>query len=154
MNISLCYTPSENNVVGKSIQVIKSVEAVVKGDMSVESPTIIFNYDGDISRINYVIINEFSRKYFVRNTKVLTGHRYELDCSVDVLETYKNSIKTLKAVIRKTESDALSNMYFNDGSFVNSSKEFIYTLPFSDGFNENAEFILITAGGIASGGDA
>ena len=39
------------------------------------------------------------------------------------------------------------NKYYNDGSFIVSSKEFIKTINFPNGFNENGEFILITAGG-------
>ena len=39
-------------------------------------------------------------------------------------------------------------MYYNDGSFISSEKEFIYTKNFPTGFLDDGTFILITAGGI------
>lgn len=147
MNIQLCNTSSENNVIGKTISTIKSVEAVIKGDISYETPTFILQYTGNISTANYVRIPELNRYYFITDIVNLTGGRFEVSCKVDVLESFKTQIKRLSCVIDKQENDRLSNKYYDDGSFVVSSKEFINTHRFNNGFNEDGEFILITAGG-------
>ena len=41
-------------------------------------------------------------------------------------------------------------MYLNDGSFVSMEKEYITSKNFPQGFLDDGEFILITAGGIAA----
>lgn len=150
MQVQLCNTTSERNIINKSITQVASVNAVIKGDISIETPTLIFNYNGNAHNINYVQIPEFGRCYFITDIVDMTGGRYMIKCKSDVLESFKQSILSLKCVIEKTESNIMSNMYFNDGSFISSEKEFIYTKNFPDGFNENGEFILITAGGIAT----
>lgn len=150
MLIHLCNTPDERNVINKDIRQVGDVNAIIKGDLSVEKPIFIFDFDGNADVINYMIISELGRNYFIDEVIHLTGHRYEIHASVDVLESFKGSILSLSCVIEKQEQDSLCNKYYNDGSYVSQEKEFIYSKNFPNGFNENGEFILITAGGIAS----
>lgn len=150
MLVHLCNTTSERNIINKDIRQVQSVNAIIKGDISVETPTLIFDYSGNSTNINYVMIPEFNRNYFITDILELTGGRYMIRCKSDVLESFKNSILGLQCVIDKQESDVLSNMYYNDGSFISSEKEFIYNKPFPHGFLETGEYILITAGGIAT----
>jgi hypothetical protein len=74
----------------------------------------------------------------------MTGGRMVFYCSVDVLESFKTQIKSQTAIVDKQES--LSNLYFNDGSFRKDSREFYTVKTFPNGFNDNSEYILITAG--------
>lgn len=150
MLVHLCNTTSERNMINKTIHQIQSVNAVIKGSISVETPTLILNYSGNSNNINYIIIPEFGRNYFITDIIDLTGQRYEIHCKSDVLESFKGSILGLSCVIDKQESDVLSNMYYNDGSFISQEKEFIYSKNFPDGFLETGQYILITAGGIAT----
>lgn len=150
MLVHLCNTTSERNIINKDIRQVQSVNAIIKGDISVETPTLIFDYNGNSTNINYVMIPEFSRNYFITDIKELTGGRYMINCKSDVLESFKNTILGLQCIIDKQQSDILSNMYYNDGSFISSEKEFIYNKQFPQGFLETGEYILITAGGIAS----
>ena len=150
MLIHLCNTPDERNIINKNIRQIGDVNAVIKGEISIEKPIFIFDFDGNADNINYMIISELGRNYFIDDVIHLTGHRYEIHASVDVLESFKGSILSLSCVIEKQEQDLLCNKYYNDGSFISSEKEFIYSKNFPNGFNENGEFVLITAGGIAS----
>lgn len=150
MLVHLCNTTSEENIINKDIRQVKDVTAIIKGELSVENPVLILDYDGSANNINYMIIPELARNYFITDIVRLTGHRFEVHGTSDVLESFKNSILAMECVIEKQEQDALSNMYYNDGSFVSSEKEFIYSKNFPSGFNDNGEFILITAGGIAT----
>lgn len=148
MNIKLCSNSDENVVINKYIRVLDTVEAVVKGALSVESPVLILEYKGDIKpKINYVVIDELKRSYFITDMINLTGSRYEIHCKVDVLESFKNSILGLSCVIDKQNSLSNSNMYYDDGSFILLNKENNSVINFPNGFNEQGEFILITAGG-------
>ena len=148
MNIKLCSTSSEVVAVNKSVTVIDDVTATIKGALSLENPVIILQYKPDIqSNVNYVYIQEYNRYYFVTDIIDLTGGRYELHCKVDVLMSFKDYILNLSCIIDKQSSKNNANMYLDDGSFVVQSKEFINTINFPNGFNDDGEFILITAGG-------
>lgn len=158
MNIVLYKNPSENNVIGKTSRLITVAtinNAIVKGNMSIETPEIILAFNSSYkNNFNYVYISEYNRYYFVDDIIDLTGGRIEIHCRVDVLESFKASIKELECIIDKQQDTNKTNMYYNDGSFKNLAKEFIYTKNFTNGFNENGEFILITAGGVPiSGGE-
>lgn len=148
MNIKLMYTDSENNTIGKRISNKADVTAIIKGSISVENPVLILNYNGDISKnINYVYIEEYNRYYYINDIINLTGGRYEIHCSVDVLESFKDKILKLKAVIDKQKGREQSNLYYDDNSFKLLNKEFNAVINFPNGFLNEGEFILITAGG-------
>lgn len=148
MEVKLCQNLSENNIINKSITEKDTASCVIKGPISVENPVIILQYDADLQNINYIKIPEFSRGYYITDIVNLTGGRYQITCKSDVLESFKAAILNLSAVIEKQENSLLANMYYNDGSYISSEKEFIYTKNFPQGFLDDGEFILITAGGI------
>lgn len=151
MTVNLYNTPDEQNVIGKVKTLKDTASCVIKGNISYENPVLLLQYDGAVTDdINYMSIPELGRFYFISDIINLTGGRYEVHGKVDVLDSFMSAIKGLTAVIDKQEDPALGNMYLNDGSFVSSEKEFIYTHNFPQGFNEDGEYILITAGGIAS----
>lgn len=148
MNIKLCSSTSEIVAINKDITIIDDVLATIKGALSVENPVLILQYKSDIqSNVNYVYIPEYNRYYFVTDIINLTGGRYEIHCKVDVLMSFKDYILNLSCIVDKQSSKDNANMYLDDGSFVVQSKEFVNTINFPRGFNDNGEFILITAGG-------
>ena len=148
MQVELCQNLSENNIINKTVSVVDTASCTIKGPLSVENPVLILDYDSNLQDINYIRIAEFERSYYITDIVNLTGHRYQITCKSDVLESFKNAILGLSAVIEKQESSVLANMYYNDGSFISSEKEFIYTKNFPQGFLDDGTFILITAGGI------
>lgn len=148
MEINLCSTSDELNVINKKITIISSVTATVKTPLSVENPILYLHYDGEVqSKINYVDIPSFNRKYYITDIIDLTGGRYEVHCSVDVLESFKKDILKLNAIIDKQKGVELSNMYYDDNSFRMLNKEFNAVINFPRGFIDEGEYILITAGG-------
>lgn len=148
MNIKLCSSTSEIVAINKDISIIDDVSATIKGALSVENPVLILQYKSDIQpNVNYVYIQEYNRYYFVTDIINLTGGRYEIHCKVDVLMSFKYDILNLSCIVDKQSSKDNANMYLDDGSFVVQSKEFVDTINFPKGFNDNGEFILITAGG-------
>ena len=148
MNIKLCSSTSEIVAINKDISIIDDVSATIKGALSVENPVLILQYKSDIqSNVNYVYIPEYNRYYFVTDIINLTGGRYEIHCKIDVLMSFKYDILNLSCIVDKQSSKDNANMYLDDGSFVVQSKEFVDTINFPNGFNDNGEFILITAGG-------
>lgn len=148
MTVKLFNNLSENNIIGKTIsQVGSDITAVIKGDISVENPTLIFDYPGTLPDVNYFSIPEFNRYYYITDIVNKTGGRYQITGKSDVLESFKASILSLTAIVDKSTDSGLANLFLDDGSFIAENKEFNTVLNFPNGFNEAGEYILITAGG-------
>ena len=145
MEVILYKNSSENNVIGKSLVQIKSVECNLKNDVSVVNPTFVLSYTDSILDSNYCFIPKFNRYYFIDEIIPITGDRSIIKCRVDVLESFKNDIKSLTAIINKQET--IADKFIDDGSWIVENKDFLQSYNFSNGFNDNGEFILITAGG-------
>lgn len=147
MEVKLCQNLSENNIINKSITELDTASCTIKGPLSVENPVLILDYDSDLQDINYIKIAEFNRCYYITDIVNLTGHRYQITCKTDVLESFKASILGLSVIIDKANAGNNINMFLDDGSFVTENKEFNTVINFPSGFNDGGEYILITAGG-------
>lgn len=147
MEIKLCQNLSENNIINKSIVEVDTATASIKGAISVEAPVLILAYDASLQDINYLKIPEFSRNYYITDMINLTGGRYEIRAKTDVLESFKDDILQLSVVTDKRQGSNGINMYLDDGSFITENREFNRVINFPAGFNDDGEYILITAGG-------
>lgn len=148
MDVQLCNNASEANIINKTISVLSTKSCTVKGPLSVETPVILLDYDGDVANdVNYFIIPELHRCYFVTDVIKLTGSRYEVHGKTDVLESFKQAILGLSAIVDKQQNISDANLFLDDGSFVSENKEFNQVINFPTGFNAAGEYILITAGG-------
>ena len=146
MNINFYKNTSDNNVLNKNITLISTHNIKLKDECNIMTPSILIH--GDISNdINYAYIEKWGRYYYVRDKKSLNNGIYEINLTVDVLMSFKEKILNLQCIIDKQQDSTNINKYYDDGSFTVSSKEFIETINFPNGFNDNGEFILITAGG-------
>lgn len=149
MDIKLCNNASETNIINKRITEVHTVSgATIKGNISYENPVIVLAYSGSIAHnINYMKITELNRCYFITDIINLTGGRYEIHGKVDVLESFKAQILQLSAIIDKQSNISNVNMYLDDGSFMVENKEFNSVINFPGGFNDDGQYILVTAGG-------
>ena len=146
MNIKIYHNYSANNKLNKTITLLIEKNVKLKNETNITRPTIILT--GDISNnMNYVYIPKFNRYYYIVDKKSINNEMYEIFLEVDVLMSFKEIILNLHCIIDKQQDLSNINKYYNDGSFIVSSKEFIKTINFPNGFNDNGEFILITAGG-------
>lgn len=144
--IQLYFNGSERKVIGKSKTAIGDpITCIIKGDSSIMSPVFILNTSsGYLSGINYLYWQDTGRYYFIDDVQVLTGSRVALYCTVDVLESFATSIKNQTAIVEKQQNE--NNLFYDDGSFVQDSRHFYTVKSFPNGFNDNGEFVLITAG--------
>ena len=144
--IQLYYNGSERKVIGKDITAVGNpIECVVKGDASITNPVFIFKSNEAYPvGVNYLYWQDTERYYFVDDIQVLTGSRMALYCTVDVLEIFSSEIKNQIAIVSKQQNE--NNLFYDDGSFVQDSRHFYTVKSFPNGFNDNGEFVLITAG--------
>ena len=152
MRVILYNTTSDNRALSKSITLIKEIDAELKDANDVISPTLKIQRFEGWEKVNYIYIKSFNRYYYVNIIKQLLGNTILLECSVDVLMSNKDAIRNLTCIIDKQEnsSTTYSEKYLDDGSFVTECRTFNSILNFPNGFNNDGEFILITAGRIGN----
>lgn len=146
MNIKLYRNESNNNVLNKKITLINEYNILLKDNVDVYRPIIKIKTEL-LNKCNYVFIQDFNRYYYIVNKRSINIEIIELTLECDVLMSFREHILNLKCIIDKQENVNLGNKYYDDNSLISLSKEFIESYNFNNGFNENGEFILITAGG-------
>lgn len=135
--------------VSESIQLEKELtdETTLTGTLH-ESNKIIspqFSVTTDVREFNYCYIPQFNRYYFITGITVNRKNFFTVDCEVDVLQTYANSIRNLTAIIERQEN--VGNNYYDNGNFINEVKKERTRHEFKNPFSDNGEFILLTARG-------
>lgn len=144
MTINLFQNNSDANVVQKSITAKGTVTGTLREGCSIIDPVIkIEGISGsDLPYLNYLEIVEFGRYYYIRDI-VLVGKLIEVHCHIDVLNTYKDQIKPLRAVIARQES--VNNVMLTDGLLKTYADPHIEIRRASGGFTDY-QYIFCVAG--------
>lgn len=153
MNLKLYECNADNRMVDKSSylnEIFTFENAILKSDSSVMNIEIILQLTNfqlnQISNCNYVYLEDINTYYFINDISFLSGNRALVNCSEDVLMTYRNQIKQLMCVIERQEN--LYNTYLDDEEYKVYNYRRIQTLEFPKGFNSNnSQFIVAIAGG-------
>lgn len=144
MDVVFYNNVSDDDTINKNITPVRTITGVLKNECSVENPIIIFENSGMIAG-NYCYISEFGRYYYIVNQTILSNNRVRVDLTVDVLESFKNSILALDVIV--DNSTGSNDNYLPSDLWVSNVKTKTDILNFPSGFNESGAFILITAGG-------
>ena len=121
MKIILYKSTADNRLLNKSskISVIDTIDtAHIKDDTSIISPSIILSYKkiNTLRNCNYLYIPSMGRYYYVNDIVLKQGGMYELKCHIDVLQTYKDDIKAITALILRQEN--VYHPYIEDGELL------------------------------------
>lgn len=111
MEVILYNNVSDEIVVNKTIEQIEILTNVtLENDCSLINPILILKIKTTFP--NYVYIQKFNRYYYVKNYTILDNGRYRLECSVDVLMSFKDEfLNTTQNVIRQ---ENMYNLYLKD----------------------------------------
>lgn len=147
MEIKLYKTSSPRKKLVKELSDGITLVGTLRGQSSVMSPSLQIQ---DISVIgyNYCYIPDFGRYYYINEINALRTNLFELSLGIDVLMTYASEIRGNYAIVDKVENFGVAFNYINDGSWINTNRTEQSVINFANGFNDNGEFILITAGGM------
>lgn len=149
MEIRLYFTTSPDNRMTKYLTNASVMQGNLRDVSNVVNPVILI--ERDIEQLsglyNYAYIPEFNRYYFITEMQSYRNNFVLLSLSVDVLYSFKNQILNNVAIVDKAQQTDFSNIYYDDGSFITESRDFYTIKTFTNGFNDDGEFILITAGG-------
>ena len=144
MEIRLYNSSDETNKINKTLTNEIVLNGTLKDETSVMNPIILIEAN-NLTQYNYCYIPLFKRYYFIKDITVVRNNLFRLFLDIDVLMSYKNDILNLDVIIDKSETNNNADKYINDGSFVCENKSYT-VLNFNKGFNEQANYILVTAG--------
>ena len=147
MEIKLYKTSSPRKKLVKDLTDGITLTGTLRGQSSIMSPSLQIQ-DIAVIGYNYCYIPDFGRWYYINGINALRANLFELSLGVDVLMTYANAIRNNSAIVDKAQPQYAAMPYINDGSFVSTNKMEQTVINFSNGFNDEGEFILITAGGM------
>lgn len=147
MEIKLYKTSSPRKKLVKELTDEITLTGTLRGQSSVMSPSLQIQ-DIAVIGYNYCYIPDFGRYYYINNINALRANLFELSLGIDVLMTYASEIRGNYAIVDKVENFGVAFNYINDGSWINTNRTDQSIINFSNGFNDNGEFILITAGGM------
>lgn len=145
MQITLYKTPSTSNTIGKTLESETPIANVLLKDKTdIKNPVLKLKSDDSIFGFNYCYIPNFKRFYFINNIRVFPNSIYELDLSVDVLETFKADILKSKGFVnRQTEF----NSYYNRDYTSEVRKEIDIYKSETTLKIDSKNMVLVTVGG-------
>lgn len=145
MEIRLYNSSDETNKINKTLLNEIVLNGTLKDETSVVNPIILIEAN-NLTQYNYCYIPLFKRYYFIKDITVVRNKLFRIFLDIDVLMSYKNDILNLDCIVNKQENN--STPYINDNSRIYENRNFTTTINFTNGFDDDGNFILITAGGI------
>ena len=146
MEINLYVNNSEPERVVKSLTAAGTLTGSLRNESDIVNPYVIIEGAYFPSSANYAYISDFGRYYYVTEVTSIRNGYIGVSLVSDPLMSFANDIKNLRAIIDRQASTEHANMYLPDDVIVHDSREFYAVKTFQNGFNDNGEFILITAG--------
>lgn len=145
MEIQLCVNHSEKNKLNKVLTDTASYLGSLKSETSITNPVVHLVADNPVG-YNYAYIPEFNRYYYIDDIVSVRTGLWRISMSVDVLESFKDSILGVKAILSDSEENGAEN-YLSGEVWRSKVKELTDIVAFPQGLSESGHFILITAGG-------
>ena len=114
MKLTLMKTSADKRDLSKSTTTIKTVNCKIKEGTSIINPIVIINKmsTSHIRQCNYAHISDFGRYYFVTDIVETTANQLEISMHVDVLNSYKDDIRSITTLILRQEN--VFSPYFVD----------------------------------------
>ena len=134
------HNQSENIKIGKTLTLVAEYQGSLKEDCSILKPSVILQIDS-FPTFNYVYIPSFNRYYFVVGITSIKNGLWQIDCAVDVLESYGSDIKSNTALLERQQN--IYNQYLPDPLMETESTSLMQTLEFGQEF-KSCGVIFIT----------
>lgn len=144
ITIKLYNTSDANNVICKTLEDETTVTDVrFKQSTDIMNPTLALKLDS-YPNFNYCYIEEFSRYYFIDSITVTPNNVYEVELSIDVLESWKDDILNSVGYVTKSSN---SNPYYNAG-YASEVKKGVSVYSSNVTIERAQTQILVTVGGV------
>ena len=156
MEITFYNTSNDKRVVSKTLTSGTTLQCELYDECNIITPKLLIEFTTDIFSKNYCYIPTFGRYYFITNMKVDAGERIIIECGIDALYTYRNSIYSLDVTVVRNENFS-DRCYLVDPMFTISPKRNIEVYAFEntpfnirDASGQSANFVLVMGGGYGS----
>ena len=131
--------------INKELTEGETFEGQARSEINIMSPVILFDTN-QILEYNYAYIPELQRYYSIANKNITREGLMEITFAIDVLMSFRRDILLLGVIADKQSMIANGDEYIDDGSLVTDNLMFTRIINYPDGFLEDPEYILITAG--------
>lgn len=138
---------SQHNVLNKSITLVLTTQCDFTGELSIERPFIIADYDESLLSCNYAYIDVFKRYYHFSEAAKIENGFIKIQLEIDVLMSFKEDI--LNADITALRSTNKPNFYLSDSKVLFSNNTNIQTFRFPKSFetgNSGVKYVLKVGG--------
>ncbi|MBQ1292998.1 MAG: hypothetical protein IIY21_03090 [Clostridiales bacterium] len=103
MTVTLYNNSSAYNVLYKSMgEAVASVTATVKGSCSIDTPTLLLNYNS-ASSFNYFYVSDWGRYYRVTNRMLVPGEHMMISGQSDPIASFASGIAGLDVYATRCE---------------------------------------------------
>ena len=144
ITVKLFKYNSPNFFINKDLQDVMTATGVLKGETSVLDPVFEIESPNDLSQVNYAWIGDLHRYYYVTNVISVTDRLWRFTCHVDVLMTYKQSIKGHNAIIARQQN--VFDLYLPDGeTFKTEQGMLVIQKEFTNGFTNGESIVVLAA---------
>lgn len=141
--ISLRNNQEELNKINKNPAPVMSLQGTLRDGTSIVDPSILVQYDGALTGVNYAYIETLHRYYFITNIESVGNKLWLIHMHCDVLKTYAQGILNCTGVIARQENDW--NLFLNDSAFKVYSNPRIQVANFPNKFT-GEDFVLVMKG--------
>ena len=145
MDIKFFQNSSEKNKIGKTLTNETTVSGTLRETTDIINPVVLIEAE-NLTGFNYAQIPTFGRYYFIERMEVVREDLWRVHMTVDVLESFKTSIKNQNVIISDSENNGASD-YLDGQQWTSKVKSLTDIVNFPNGLNETGEYILITVGG-------
>ena len=144
MKIKLFNTISDTRKLEKILTNEKEIQGVFKKEELEQTPRLyITGLDPTI--YNYIFIESLNKYYFIVQKEYINNNRFVLYLKIDLLMTYKEQIKLIRATKVK---GATGNNYLIGNNFPVEVKEEVEKIPFPNKpFKKSGSKLLTTISG-------
>lgn len=145
MEVQFYFNQSDHRQINKLLVEGEKFEGQARDETNVITPIITFDTP-NVLPYNYAYIPQFQRYYTVLDKNSFREGLFEITLDVDVLMSFRQDIFNMSAVVDKQTMPANGDEYIDDGSLVADNVQFVQVYDYPNGFNDNPEYVLITAG--------
>lgn len=138
----------DSRKVDKTLTLVETYSnAEIVGDMIIQSPTISLQLDSftDVINFNYIYIPELRRYYYVKNSTIREDGFVQIQCSVDVLKSFKTDILASAQYVERQENKC-SYQVPDNGYVIKSNRNLTIKNFGNPIIVPNDDFILTTFG--------
>lgn len=149
MNVVFYNTSNRKRDITKTLTNGTTHTCELKEGTDIVSPTIIIVGTGELGK-NYCNIPSFSRYYFVKDYRILTGNRMEIDLEIDVLTSFSSTILNSTQLITRSETVKLNQIRDSNYPIAPYTETRVIDLgenKFFNSFTNSTDCYLLTVAG-------